>query len=33
VDMWAVEAAKKGVDGKQVLEALRAEVRKVAEGK
>jgi len=33
VDTWAVEAAKKGVDGKQVLDALRAEVRKVAEGK
>ncbi len=30
VDAWAVEASKKGVDGKQVLEALRAEVRKVA---
>ena len=30
VDAWAVEASKKGADGKQVLEALRAEVRKVA---
>lgn len=33
VDTWVADAAKKGVNGRQVLEALRAESRKVAEGK
>lgn len=33
VDTWIAEASKKGVDGRQVIEALRAESRRVAEGK
>lgn len=31
VDAWVAEAGKKDVDGRAALEALRAEVQKVAE--